>query len=100
MVRLLASLIEFVFVILVGRLLARAVERLWRGAHPRGGFRPANSPADSPRQTVEGRMARDPVCGTFVSTDLSNRLDRGGETLHFCSRECRERYEKANVSGV
>jgi YHS domain-containing protein len=100
MLRLLASLLEFVFVVLVGRLLGRAVERLWGGARTRGGFRPANSPADSPHRTVEGQMARDPVCGTFVSTELSHRLDRGGETLHFCSRDCRERYQKTNVSGV
>ena len=26
-------------------------------------------------------MARDPVCGTFVSTKLSHRLDRGGEIV-------------------
>jgi YHS domain-containing protein len=97
MVRLLASLFEFVLVILVGRLLGRAVERLWGRTHGRGGFPSADG---SPRRTVEGRMARDPVCGTFVSTDLSQRLDQGGETLHFCSRDCRERYEKTNVSGV
>jgi YHS domain-containing protein len=43
---------------------------------------------------VRGETARDPVCGMFVSTELSHRLTRGKETLHFCSRECLERYEK------
>jgi len=100
MLRLLASLFEFVLVVLVGRLLGNAVERLWGGARTRGGFRPANSPANSPRPKVGGRMAPEPVCGTFVSTELSHPLERGGETLHFCSRDCRERYEKTNVSGA
>src|SRR5437016_14005000 len=100
MLRQLANLFEFVIVVLVGRLLGNAVERLWGGARTRGGFRPANSPANSPRPKVGGRMARDPVCGTFVSTELSHPLERGGETLHFCSRDCRERYEKTNVSGI
>lgn len=41
-----------------------------------------------------GEMARDPVCGMFVSTELSQQLRRGNDTLHFCSRECLEKYEK------
>jgi YHS domain-containing protein len=47
-----------------------------------------------------GKTERDPICGMFVSTELSHRLVRGSETLHFCSRECLERYQKemANVS--
>jgi YHS domain-containing protein len=47
-----------------------------------------------------GKTERDPVCGMFVSTELSHRLVRGSETLHFCSHECLERYQKemANVS--
>ena len=39
-------------------------------------------------------MARDPVCGMFVSTELSHQLRRGTDTLHFCSRECLEKYQK------
>ncbi|MGA2983181.1 MAG: hypothetical protein ABSG32_05170 [Terriglobia bacterium] len=39
-------------------------------------------------------MARDPVCGMFVSTELSQQLTRGADTLHFCSRECLDKYQK------
>jgi YHS domain-containing protein len=39
-------------------------------------------------------MARDPVCGMFVSTELSQQLRRGMDTVHFCSRECMEKYKK------
>jgi YHS domain-containing protein len=45
-----------------------------------------------------GKTARDPVCHMFVSTDLPYRLVRGSETLHFCSRECLERYQKESVN--
>jgi YHS domain-containing protein len=41
-----------------------------------------------------GETARDPVCGMFVSTELSQKLRHGGETLHFCSPTCLEKYEK------
>jgi len=30
----------------------------------------------------------------FVSTEVSQQLRRGGDTLHFCSRECLEKYQK------
>ena len=49
--------------------------------------------ADTPR-AVYGEMARDPMCGMFVSTELSHRLDWNGKTLHFCSRECLQRYRE------
>jgi YHS domain-containing protein len=39
-----------------------------------------------------GQMVRDPECGMFVSTELSHRLRKGGETLHFCSEGCLEKY--------
>jgi len=40
-------------------------------------------------------MARDPVCGMFVSTQLSHRLNEGGRTFHFCSDECLKRYRES-----
>jgi YHS domain-containing protein len=39
-------------------------------------------------------MVRDPACGMFVSTELPHQLKRGKETLHFCSRECLEKFQK------
>lgn len=45
----------------------------------------------------KGQTARDPVCGMFVSTELSHKLNDGGLTLHFCSRECLEQYQKKPV---
>ncbi len=38
------------------------------------------------------RLHRDPVCGMHVSEDISIAVRQGGETLHFCSAECRDRY--------
>jgi YHS domain-containing protein len=44
--------------------------------------------------TSPGAMVRDPECGIFVSTEVSHRLKRDGETLHFCSEECLQRYRQ------
>ncbi|MGH9453009.1 MAG: YHS domain-containing protein, partial [Terriglobia bacterium] len=42
-----------------------------------------------------GKTVRDPVCGMFVSTELSHRLNWHGEVLHFCSEECLQNYRKS-----
>ena len=41
----------------------------------------------------QGEMARDPVCGMFVSTEVSHPLKWRGQMLHFCSAECLEKYK-------
>jgi YHS domain-containing protein len=51
-------------------------------------------------QTVPGRQShspairlyRDPVCGTYVSPEISVKLEKSGRITHFCSARCRERY--------
>jgi uncharacterized protein len=37
-------------------------------------------------------MVQDPVCGTWVPMTQAQVLSRGGETLYFCSAECREKF--------
>jgi len=49
--------------------------------------------ASSTAAKTQGEMARDPVCGMFVSTELSHRLKWKGQMLHFCSAECLEKYQ-------
>ncbi len=93
MVRLLLYLFDLIVVIVLGQMLNRVLQHLF--GTPRiysGSSRSAPRPGTAPR-TVQGETARDPVCGMFVSTELSHRLTGGGQTLHFCSRECLERYQ-------
>jgi len=96
MARFLVYILNLIFITVVGWILARIVRNLVgkSGVY----FRASRSvrPQGDPRKVVEGETARDPVCGMYVSTELSHRLTRGGETLHFCSEECLERY-KANA---
>lgn len=98
--RLLSYFVELVFLIVVSRMLGRALQGLFSPSLPRRQGRTAGGePRDSSRTRI-GKTERDPVCGMFVSTEVSHRLVRGSETLHFCSQECLERYQKetANVS--
>src|SRR5271169_2396466 len=93
MLRLLVYLFDFIVVVILGRLLNR-VMRSFFGTPPgqSGGSRPAPSRNQAPM--ASGQTARDPICGMFVSTEVSHRLTRGKETLHFCSQECLERFQR------
>ena len=98
--RLLAYLIDLVLAILVGKLLGRVFQTMF-GTPPGPREGPANRSGPRPgvgrQETNGGRMARDPVCGMFVSTEVSCRLNQDGQTLHFCSQDCLNRYQKAEV---
>lgn len=52
---------------------------------------PAPEPFDRSAEQVE-EMLQDPVCGTWVPVSQAIALKRNGETIHFCSPECREKY--------
>lgn len=93
--RFLFYILNLIFVVLLGWILRRALGRFL--AVPGGRIRDRQDPSPSAR-AVRGETARDPVCGMFVSTEVSHRLVRGQETVHFCSRECLERYEKDAAS--
>lgn len=73
--------------------ISRTIRGIMGGAskgfsgRPRGGRK---GTASAP----QGRTVRDPECGMFVSTEVSHRLTHGNEVLHFCSKDCLEKYER------
>jgi YHS domain-containing protein len=90
----LLDFLEFVVLALFLRAMGRSLGALFRPPGVRtpaaGGTQRASRPAEPHR----GEMVRDPVCGMFVSTELSQQLRHGKDMLHFCSRECLEKCEK------
>jgi YHS domain-containing protein len=92
MVRLLVYLLNLVFVVLIGWVVSRIMQQiLGQPQNPRRN--PPSAPRHESGPALRGETARDPVCGMFVSTEVSHRLRRGEETLHFCSRECLDRFQ-------
>ena len=49
-------------------------------------------PRSAPKVVVGGELKKDPVCGTYVSTSASVTRTVDGQILHFCSKECRDKY--------
>jgi YHS domain-containing protein len=99
MLRLLAYIFDLIVAFFLARLVNRVLQQFFGAPQTRfgrSGTRTAGAPKSEP---VRGEMARDPVCGMFVSTDLSHRLSQGGQTLHFCSQQCLERYQESRSQG-
>jgi YHS domain-containing protein len=87
--RFFVYLLNLIFVVFLGWVL----NRLLRAAFGQQNAAKVRASRRSAGRAIRGETARDPVCGMFVSTEVSHRLSRHGETLHFCSRECLKRYE-------
>jgi len=84
-VEIVLPLLVFFFV----RSLLRSVMGAFRGG------RPAQAPPQQAQVVSGGELKKDPVCGTYVSTALSVTRRVNGELVHFCSKECRDRYHAA-----
>jgi len=84
---------DLVFLIGVVYTISKTVRGLLGGA-PKGGPGAGKGNAARAADPIPGRTARDPVCGMFVSTEVSHRLVEGGKVLHFCSKNCMDSYER------
>jgi len=41
---------------------------------------------------LTGELKKDPVCGTYIAAATSLKEKVGGQTFHFCSQSCRDKY--------
>ena len=89
---MLRLLLEFVLIVFLARAFWRLVDGVLEGI----------SGPKAPRVPERGvQMVRDPVCGTFVLPARAVMLTERGQSVYFCSTECRDRYRvrPADVRG-
>jgi uncharacterized SAM-binding protein YcdF (DUF218 family) len=81
-------IIVWIIVLLIGATwLGRKLASWLRGESARTNRAPA------PHRDAEAKqLQRDPICGTFISPEISITLNAAGRIVHFCSTECREKY--------
>jgi YHS domain-containing protein len=53
---------------------------------------PGSPPRPSNQVPLTGELKKDPVCGTYIAAATSIQEKVGGQTFHFCSQECRDKY--------
>ena len=82
---ILARIIQFILWLILATWLGRKLLG-WLFGSPPG--------ASSPLPRMARPLRRDPVCGTYVSEEISLKLQHEGEICHFCSVECRIRFER------
>ncbi len=70
------------------RALNRFMSGLSQGARGQGPFPRARS------GDVPVKMAKDPVCGTFVVPGKALSTTAAGETMWFCSEHCRSEFAR------
>jgi len=84
--------VEIIFPLVVVWLALRALKSLIAGFQSGSAPRSRTQP---PPVSTGGELKKDPVCGTYVSTAVSLTRSVNGEVLHFCSKECRDKYRVA-----
>lgn len=87
-------IVDILLPLLAFALLRSLFRSLFQGT--RDVQRPAQpSPSSRPTVVAGGELKKDPVCGTYVSTGASVTRTVDGQLLHFCSKECRDKYRVA-----
>jgi len=89
MVRVLIGFLAILLVLSLVRFVWRMVTGWVRFL--RAGTGPGVAGPSEPRM-VPRELRKDPQCGMYVSPELSIRSRYRGEELHFCSRECKEKF--------
>jgi YHS domain-containing protein len=79
-------LLLFVMALLALRAVGRFMGGLSQGA------RSASPGQRAPASPV--KMAKDPVCGTFVVPGKAISATAGGSTVWFCSERCRDEFAR------
>lgn len=91
MFRILRLVITLLIALSLVRSVVMAFQRLMRGQH-----QPPPAPPQTRDTSASGAehstLHQDPVCGTYVSTETSLKRLYQGRVLHFCSAECRDRF--------
>lgn len=84
--------LRFFLIVLMALFALRAIGRFMggvsQGARSDGG-RPRSRPGEAPV-----KMAKDPVCGTFVVPGKALSATSGGATEWFCSEQCRAEFAR------
>jgi len=96
MFELLGRIFEILVVFALIRSALGIVIRIFRGmggARGSGTQPPVRKTVAEPDAVASTLLHQDPVCGTYVAAGSSFRKICNGQVLHFCSEECRDKYE-------
>jgi YHS domain-containing protein len=85
--------------LLLPLLLFLILRSVLRGLFSQGTTAPQRAQEAPTRVPEGGELRKDPVCGTYVSVSAGVREKVRGETVYFCSTDCRDRFKGASAVG-
>jgi YHS domain-containing protein len=88
--RFIWTLIEWLIIFLVARSVIVAVARFFRNISEATTHPAAPAPGEL-RST--GELRKDPVCDTYISIPSPWAKLVKGDTVYFCSKECKDRFK-------
>jgi YHS domain-containing protein len=90
----LGRILRFLFWVLVVSWAVKLLGRAIGGANAT-----RTSPERAEPEPVGGskRLVKDPICGMHMAEELALPLKANGEVLHFCSEQCRAKFEASMV---
>jgi YHS domain-containing protein len=91
LVEMVVTLVAIYLVREIIAIFTRSFKGGFGGFSGSGGTSPG-APPKSPPGTL-GELKKDPVCGTFISTQTAFQKVVHGETYYFCSMECRDKFK-------
>jgi len=90
------AIFELLMTVLVIFFLRAVMRTIFKGfgemMRPGSGTNSSHPPDAANSVPVTGELKKDPSCGTYISTTTSIKEKVGGQTVHFCSKECRDKY--------
>ena len=93
MFRVIFELLLTIVVITLLRGVLGIISKALSGQANRGSSAQRSSAQGSAGQVpLSGELKKDPACGTYISAATSIKETVGGQTFHFCSKACRDKY--------
>jgi YHS domain-containing protein len=92
MFRIIFELLLTVVVLTVLKSIVGIVLKGFAQAMKPNSTSPAAGPRPSSQVPLTGELKKDPVCGTYIAAATAIKEKVGGQTFHFCSQECRDKY--------
>ena len=86
--RILFWIFRILLILIVIRLVMRAIYGFMRGSRSSG---PARPPGQM-RERAGGELVRDPNCGTFIPRNTALAVGSGDDAKYFCSERCRNEF--------
>ena len=87
--RVLETLIGWLIMFLIARSVITSVVRFFRNASEATAPPVRRAPGEL---ASAGELRKDPVCETYISVPSPWAKLVKGETIYFCSKECRDRF--------